>query len=70
MDESLSTKIRFEEAYEGYLECLKIPSNKKLDCKEIIRQYHYLAEEKKKQLQLCTFSLYNGPDIKPSESNK
>jgi hypothetical protein len=45
MDQSLSTKIRFEEAYQGYLDCLKKPPQKNPECKEIIKRYHYLLEK-------------------------
>ena len=45
MDESLSSKIRFEKAYHSYLECLKTPPEKKPECIDIIRTYHYLLEK-------------------------
>jgi hypothetical protein len=48
MDDSLSTKIRFEEAFHNYLECLKILPHKKTECERIIKTYHYISELKNK----------------------
>jgi hypothetical protein len=42
MDESLSSKIRFEKAYHDYLECLKKSPEKNPECIKIIKNYHIL----------------------------
>lgn len=46
MDESLSTKIRYEEAYQEYIKCLTKSPEKNPECIEIIKRYHYLLEIK------------------------
>jgi hypothetical protein len=51
MDESLSTKIRFEKIYSQYLDCLKnfseleIKKGAKPECVDVIRNYHRLLEK-------------------------
>jgi hypothetical protein len=42
---SLTDKIRFENIYENYLECLATTREKKPECKDIIKTFHYLLEK-------------------------
>ena len=42
---SLTDKIRLENIYENYLECLATKIEKKPECKDIIKTYHYLSEK-------------------------
>ena len=54
MDESLSTKIRFEKIYHDYLECLITPPEKKPECIDIIRTYHSIISKVSTDIDLTS----------------